>query len=166
MLSPITLVDRSPATLERLARRAAKPEERPRNALIARAALQRQIDWFPVHERRLQLNARFAALFRSYDVLLCPITPVAAIPHDHQGSYGRRSITVDGSPRSALELMAWICPATMCHLPATAAPVGRTTTGLPVGMQVIGPYLEDRTPITFAGLLTELTGGYAPPPNS
>jgi amidase len=163
LLSPNTLMDRSPATLERLASRASKPDEKPRNALIARAMLQRQIDWFPVHERRLQLKARFAELFRSYDVLLCPITPVAAIPHDQRGSFGRRSIAVNGDARSALELMAWISPATACHLPATATPVGRTAQGLPVGMQVIGPYLEDHTPIAFAGLLSELTSGYAAP---
>jgi Asp-tRNA(Asn)/Glu-tRNA(Gln) amidotransferase A subunit family amidase len=30
-------------------------------------------------------------------------------------------------------------------------------------MQIIGPYLEDRTTIEFAKLITEITGGFLPP---
>lgn len=48
--------------------------------------------------------------------------------------------------------------------PATAFPWGRTQSGLPVGLQAIGPYLEDRTPITFAALLAQAFGGFVPPP--
>lgn len=35
--------------------------------------------------------------------------------------------------------------------------------GLPIGVQVIGPYLEDRTAIDVAGMLDELTGGFRAP---
>jgi amidase len=52
----------------------------------------------------------------------------------------------------------------MAHLPATVAPAGRTAEGLPVGVQIVGPYLEDRTPIEFARRLADVIGGYAPPP--
>ena len=45
-----------------------------------------------------------------------------------------------------------------------AAPVGRTRGGLPVGMQIVGPYLEDRTPIDFARRIGEVMGGFTPPP--
>jgi amidase len=34
---------------------------------------------------------------------------------------------------------------------------------LPIGLQVIGPYLEDRTPIRFAALLAKEIGGFAKP---
>jgi len=47
---------------------------------------------------------------------------------------------------------------------ALAAPVGQTRAGLPVGAQIIGPRYEDDTPITFAELLADVTGGYQPPP--
>jgi amidase len=46
--------------------------------------------------------------------------------------------------------------ATLANLPATAMPIGATRRGLPIGMQVIGPYLEDRTTIAFAGQLAKL----------
>ena len=45
-----------------------------------------------------------------------------------------------------------------------AAPAARTSAGLPVGVQVIGPLHEDHTALTFAGLLSEVTGGFAPRP--
>ena len=52
----------------------------------------------------------------------------------------------------------------MAYLPATVAPVGRARDGLPVGVQIVGPYLEDRTPVDFAGRLAAVIGGYEPPP--
>ena len=50
------------------------------------------------------------------------------------------------------------------HLPATSAPVGVTPDGLPVGVQIIGDYLDDQTTIKFAELLSEVRGGFQPPP--
>jgi amidase len=52
----------------------------------------------------------------------------------------------------------------MAYLPAVVAPVGRTPGGLPVGVQIVGPYLEDRTPIDFARRLADVIGGYEVPP--
>jgi amidase len=57
----------------------------------------------------------------------------------------------------------WIFFATLTGLPATVAPVGRTKTGLPVGIQILGPYLEDATPIDLAGQLAGIIGGFQPP---
>jgi amidase len=58
----------------------------------------------------------------------------------------------------------WADPATTCGLPATAAPIDRSPSGLPIGVQIIGPYLEDRTTIAFAELLERELGGFAAPP--
>ena len=54
-------------------------------------------------------------------------------------------------------------PATAAGLPATVAPIGRTDTGLPIGVQIIGPHLEDLTPIQFAQLVEQAFGGFVPP---
>jgi Asp-tRNA(Asn)/Glu-tRNA(Gln) amidotransferase A subunit family amidase len=59
------------------------------------------------NERRQQLRARWQAFFRSFDVLLTPVSPVAAIAHDHTGDVfsGRPSRrypgdrAVSGGPR-------------------------------------------------------------------
>ena len=49
-------------------------------------------------------------------------------------------------------------------LPATVVPIQRSETGLPIGVQIVGPHLEDRTTIAFAQLLEREFGGFVPPP--
>jgi amidase len=49
-------------------------------------------------------------------------------------------------------------------LPATVAPIERSASGLLIGVQIIGPYLEDRTTIAFAALIERQFGGFVPPP--
>ena len=42
--------------------------------------------------------------------------------------------------------------------------MGLTRGGLPVGVQILGPYLEDATPIRAAAGMAEVLGGFRPPP--
>src|SRR5215469_9699377 len=49
----------------------------------------------------------------------------------------------------------WIFFPTLTGTPATVAPVGLTPAGLPCGVQITGPFLEDGTTIAFAALLKE-----------
>jgi amidase len=58
----------------------------------------------------------------------------------------------------------WAGLASLSYLPATAAPIGLTIDGLPVGLQIIGPEGEDPTTIEFARLLAAEIGGFVPPP--
>ena len=53
--------------------------------------------------------------------------------------------------------------ATVARLPATAVPTGRLIDGLPMGVQLIGPYLADRTPLRFAQLVEQALGGFVAP---
>jgi amidase len=53
--------------------------------------------------------------------------------------------------------------ATLFGLPATIAPIDHTKNGLPIGIQVIGDYLEDLTTIKFAQLLERDFGGFSRP---
>jgi amidase len=128
----------------------------------ARAPLIRHRDWVGKNEMRHRLRAVFHKFFAAYDVLLCPVNPVPAIPHDHSPFAGR-TIEVNGQDRPYNDLFGWIAMATACYLPATVAPIGPTPEGLPVGAQIVGPYLEDRTTIEFANLLAEVVGGFSPP---
>ena len=115
-------------------------------------------------------NARMAAravwqeYFRTHDAFLMPTAIVPAFHHDHR-ERSQRVITTPDGPRSYDDVMFWISFASLAGLPATSAPVGRTREGLPVGMQIMGPYLEDATPIDIAGRMADVVGGFEPPPN-
>jgi amidase len=71
---------------------------------------------------------------------------------------------VNGHEKPYLENMAWTLMAVVSGLPATVVPVGLSESGLPVGIQIIGAELEDRTTIDFARGLSDLIGGFRAPP--
>ena len=76
-----------------------------------------------------------------------------------------RQLDIDGKLFSYLEaLEVWAGLATLSGLPATVIPIDHSQTGLPIGVQIVGPYLEDRTPIAFAELVEREFGGFVPPP--
>lgn len=111
--------------------------------------------WIDRHEHREQMRYQIEALFEDVDVLLTPVTPTAAIPHDHSQPIFKRRVTVNGQERSYLDQFCWIALATLLGLPATSVPVGRTASGLPYNVQVIGAPGKDLTTIRFAQLLEE-----------
>jgi amidase len=47
---------------------------------------------------------------------------------------------------------------------AATVPIGRTAAGLPVGMQIVAPYLQDRRAIRVAELAADVLGAYEVPP--
>ena len=115
-------------------------------------------------ERQKKQQDRWAAFFERYDVLLAPIGPTVAFPHDHTEPIGYRTLVINGVHKSMLTNFAWSLMAVVSGLPATAAPVGLSDSGLPVGIQIIGAKFEDLTTIDFARGLSELLGGFVAPP--
>jgi amidase len=99
--------------------------------------------------------------FQDFDVFLSPVDFVAAFPHDH--SSGTRLLQTPEGPRSYWDQVRWLFFQTLTGNPATVAPAGRTASGLPCGIQIMGPFFEDATSISFAGLMRERLGGFVPP---
>jgi len=148
--------------VEALAAKAAQAGEG--RALAARYTSQRHREWLSANERRLQLRARWHEFFRDYDAVLAPVLPTTAIPHDHSEPVSRRTIIVNGEERNYQEQFIWMGLAGASFLPATVIPVGIAADGLPVGLQIIGPFLEDRTCLDVADRLYRLLGGFRAPP--
>lgn len=120
--------------------------------------------WAEAHEKRERLRAQLEDYFREVDILLMPCVGVPAPLHNNKGSpYGRR-IESSGREVPYASQFMWISLATLAGLPATSAPIGRTRSGLPVGIQIVSAHGQDLTTIDFARRLAELIGGYAPPP--
>ena len=117
-----------------------------------------------VETRRRVARAVWQAYFRSHDAFLLPTALVPAFPHDQAGTQLMRVLSTPRGDRPYTDLCFWISFATLAGLPATTAPVGLTRGGLPVGIQIVGPYLEDATPIDLAGRLADVIGGFRPPP--
>ncbi|MFM2078575.1 MAG: hypothetical protein RJA49_2465 [Actinomycetota bacterium] len=114
--------------------------------------------------RREHLRWAWRRFFADHDVLLAPITPTVAFPHDQSEPMGMRTLTVNGKEVSYFAQLFWAGLAIASYLPATVAPIGPTASGLPVGVQVIGAEMADRTTIWTAGQLGTLLGGFTPPP--
>lgn len=119
--------------------------------------------WLELHRRRNLLRAVWADWFRQFDVLLCPVMPMLPFPHDQGGTIADRWVIINGKSRPQAECLAWTGLVGVAYLPSTVVPVGRAG-GLPVGVQVVGPYLEDRTSLFVGARLAELLGGFVPPP--
>jgi amidase len=115
-------------------------------------------------ERQKKHQKMWAEFFERYDVLLAPISPTVAFPHDHKGTLPSRTLEINEQEKPMLYNMTWAYMAIVSGLPATVAPVGLSESGLPVGIQIIGARFEDRTTIAFAQGLSELIGGFVPPP--
>ena len=129
-----------------------------------RAPLLSHHEWMAAEVARARLRQQWHALFREFDVVLCPPYSVLAFPHDHVDDPEDRHIDIDGAAYPYLSLIVWSTVATPPGLPVTVMPIGRSQAGLPIGTQIIGPFLEDRTTIAFAGLMEREFGGFAPPP--
>jgi amidase len=128
-----------------------------------RAITERHRDWLRANERRHQLRHRFAAFFDDHDVLLAPVLPVPAFPHSDDVPMAQRTFDVDGVERPYSDAFGWVGAFGALLLPAAVAPVGRTSGGLPIGIQVVAPHLGDRTAVAAAGHLESLLGGFRPP---
>ena len=108
------------------------------------------------------------AFFRDWDVLLAPAIHVLAYPHIERAWPADDSdlrLTLDVNGRASPYLHGLVYPAlsTVAGQPATAFPVGISRGGLPIGLQAVGPYLEDLTPLRFAALLAREIGGFRTP---
>jgi amidase len=140
------------------------PEDKSLAAERLRGMTQSHRDWVLDDGARARLRAQWRELFKSFDAVICPIMPTSAYPHDHSPEQEKRRINIDGKDHVYPDQLAWPGIATLPGLPATAIPLGLSPDGLPVGVQILGPWLEDRTPLKLAELIEREFGGFIPPP--
>jgi amidase len=141
---------------------ALSPDNLSLNASRLRGLTMSHTAWIQTSQIRAALRTRWQALFQEIDVILCPPMPTPAFPHDHSPRL-EREIDIDGKKIPYSDQIVWAAIATSMGLPATAAPIEHEGP-LPIGVQIIGGYLEDRTTIAFAGLIEREFGGFKPPP--
>lgn len=114
--------------------------------------------WLRANEERLRLRETWHRFFADteHDVLITPAAPTAAIPA------GTRALTVDGVERSFFDQTGWANLTSHVGLPSLVMPVARNASGLPIGVQLVGPTHSDRTLLAMAedlGSLLRATAG-------
>ncbi len=130
------------------------PKDLSLGAELARGATLSHRDWIAADHRRAGLRAQWRALFQTFDAVICPNAPTPAFPHDHTADQNARHIAIDGENYPYMNQLVWPGVATAPGLPATAAPIGLSPEGLPIGVQIIGPWLEDHAaPSRLAALI-------------
>jgi amidase len=121
-------------------------------------------EWMSLLDAQLGVRRQWAQLFTAFDVVLAPAFTTVAYPHVAQVDQATTTLTIDGRETPYFDGLAWPGLATLANLPATVAPIGLSRGGLPIAVQIIGPYLEDRTTLGFAALLEREFGGFRAPP--
>ncbi len=140
-----------------------KDDDQSPTARWVRAMTGYHRDWNKLNEERAIMRQKWEDYFQDIDVLLCPVARIAAHNHDHT-KIGSRTIQFGNETLNYWDVVGpWNSLSQVSYLPSTVAPIGFTPKGLPVGIQIIGPYLEDYTSIQFAKLLEKMNGSYKPP---
>ena len=148
-------------TLSEIEEQAASKEE-PQGELGIWYASMRHREWLSWHERRLQQRNRWREFFESFDVVLLPVTLTEAIRHDHSSPFTGRTIQVDDQQRPYTDQLKWMGLTGVSWLPATVVPIGQIDSK-PVGVQIAGPFLEDRTTLAAGRFLQQALGGFQRP---
>src|SRR5262249_35181990 len=98
-----------------------------------------------------RLRDSFVEYFKRYDALLCPVTPFPATKH------GLTDRVVDGQTVSAFHVMSATSPFSLTGMPALALPFGTSRGGLPIGVQIVAPWLAESTVLNVASRLEQLS---------
>ncbi len=120
-------------------------------------------DWLRLDEQRHRYREAWRRFFERFDLLLCPVLSTAAFLHSTVPPQ-QRMLTVNGREVPFEDQLFWASLAGLSYLPASVAPIGLTSEGLPVGVQIIGPQFGDLTCLEFAQLLEERYRAFVPPP--
>lgn len=131
-------------------------------SLMPQAVTQSHRQWLGVRERGEDYRDAWREFFCAFDVLLAPVAPTTAPAHDPR-PFEQRSVMLGGRPQAYMQQAFWCALATLGHLPAAVVPAGLASDGLPVGLQIIGPYLGERTVLEFAAFAERCLGGFQPP---
>jgi len=164
LISAATSPGRTEEEIAALQELAADSSASPTMRMRAQSSTMSHRDWLLLTEARDNNRRLWAHFFNDFDVLLAPVAFVPAFEHQHEGNLYTRTLTVDGTIRPYSDLIIWTSQFGYVYLPSTVVPAGWTDDGRPVGIQVVGPYLGDRTTLEFARYLETLLGGYRVPP--
>jgi len=166
LLNPLMLAGSPKETFDTLANlnEGLDPNDMSELAKVARGSVLTHAEWVVVNAMRQNMRQKWREFFKNYDVILCPTSITPAFKHNH-GPVHERKLNINGKDGEYLRATLWAGPAVSAGLPSTNVPIGTSSKNLPIGMQITGPYLEDKTCIEVAKVVRDLRGGFKIPPN-
>jgi aspartyl-tRNA(Asn)/glutamyl-tRNA(Gln) amidotransferase subunit A len=111
--------------------------ERAGRALVLTAA-----EYAAAQAARRSFDATVAAVFERYDLLLTPTVTVPAFSADLTAPEELAPV-IDGVPVSDLGRTPFLYPFNLTGSPACSVPAGFVSDNRPVGLQIVGPRLDD-----------------------
>lgn len=128
------------------------------DALIAHSSRMTHREWMTLNDERERVRLAWRDYFRDVDLLVTPIAPTTAPPHDTERRFADQRVVVNGAEHPVAEQWFWAGIANVTYQPAVAFPAGLAADGLPVGMQAVGSFMGDRTCLRFGALAQEVLG--------
>jgi amidase len=104
--------------------------------------------------QRVAMAARTLEFFKTYDLLLAPATIVPPFPIEHRYVKECAGKTFD----NYVEWLGIVYAITLACCPALSLPCGFTTTGLPVGLQMVAPPRGEAKLLAGARVLEDILG--------
>jgi len=132
-------------------------------AAMTLAHTARHYEWTRADAVRARLSHQMSGVFEKVDVILAPVAPVTAFQHNHKPFNRRKLVCSNGLTAPYASMLGWISLATACHLPVTAVPAGLGMSGMPVGVQIIGPRGGDARTLAVAQAIDENVRGWTAP---
>ena len=127
----------------------------------AHVALQPPLDgqeWFNTLIGRDALRGKLLEQMEKFPILLSPVCAIPAFRH------GEREWQVQGRKVEYLKAMSYSQWFNLLGNPAAVVPVGKSSEGLPIGVQVVGRPWEDEAVLAIAARIESASGGFRPPP--
>jgi Asp-tRNA(Asn)/Glu-tRNA(Gln) amidotransferase A subunit family amidase len=106
------------------------------------------------------LRPRFFAQMEQYPILLCPAAAIPAFRH------GERRWQVEGKTVHYLDAWSYTEFFNLLGNPAAVVPVGRSSEGLPIGVQIVGRPWEEEQVLFAAAALEKECGAWRIPPTA
>jgi amidase len=108
--------------------------------------------------RRDAARAQFFAQMQRYPILLCPAAAIPAFRH------GERSWQIEGKTVHYLDAWSYTEFFNLLGNPAAVVPVGQSSEGLPIGVQIVGRPWEEEQVLSVAAALEKQCGSWRVPP--
>jgi Asp-tRNA(Asn)/Glu-tRNA(Gln) amidotransferase A subunit family amidase len=108
--------------------------------------------------QRDELRARFHRQMEHYPILLCPAAAIPAFRH------GERTWGVEGKTIHYLDAWSYAQFFNLLGNPAAVVPVGHSSEGLPIGVQIVGRPWQEEQVLSVAAALERECGAWKIPP--